>query len=587
MPFSAKLHILVIEDNAGDFLLIEDYLSEAFQNTTIINATTLSKAKQIISETAEISIILLDLALPDASGDKLVKEIVAVADAVPIIVLTGFDDKDFGVKSLYLGISDYLYKGELNATHLRKSILYSVEREIIRSKLNQSEDNYRKLFDLGPSPQWVFDMETLQFMDVNKAAIEHYGYSRDEFLSMTLKDIRPPEDMPLLQQAAEHVHDQNFTDKLIIRHLKKNGELIYVNIRRNPIVFNNRQAQLALILDITKNINTENALKASEQRFRALVQEGADLMTIMDQTGNYLYVSPSTKTIWGLDPEVFIGKNVFDFVHADDIEQIIKSFRTLGEKKRIEIAPFRFKGRGNEYRWIETVLTDLTDDPAVGGIVSNSKDITHRVKIEKEMAESIKRYDTVSKATSDVIYEWDMATNAVFWNRGIKDIFGYDIEHYSDTNFWEEHIHPEDREKVTSNLTKQISQKSLKVQSEYRFKVGDGSYKCVLDRGFIIYDDAGEPIKMIGAMQDITDQTNYIKQIEEQNRKLSEIAWMQSHLVRNPLCNVMSLSQLLDFEENDKKENQEILKKLHVSARELDQIIKSILLKIDGMNDKD
>jgi PAS domain S-box-containing protein len=576
MSPALKLHILVIEDNAGDFLLINDYLQEAFDRPNVIHAITLSQAKQFIDTTAEISVILLDLALPDASGDKLVKQIVELVDATPIIVLTGYDDKEFGIKSLYLGISDYLLKAELTANNLHKSILYSIERKVINFKLNQSEDNYRKLFDLSPSPQWVYDAETFHFLDVNNAAIEHYGYSRKEFLSMTVKDIRPKKDIALFEKVVKQIHEENLSNDKIWTHLKKDGEAIYVNIRSNAITFNHKKARLTVVVDITNNINTEIALKASEQRFKALVQEGADLITIMDNTGKYLYVSPSTKTIWGLDPELFIGKNVFDFVHKDDIDQIIARFRALGEQKRIEVAPFRFKGRDNQYRWIETVLTDLTDDPAVGGVVSNSKDITHRVQIEKEIAESIQRYDTVSKATSDVIYEWDIENDQVLWNQGLKAIFGHTVSPQTDLNFWPKYVHPDDLEKTRNNVRDRISRNKLKVQGEYRFQCADGSYKYVLDRGFIIYNEVGKATKMIGSMQDITDQMHYIKQMEEQNSKLSEIAWMQSHLVRAPLCNVMSLSTLLECETN---ENKEIVTKLVTAAKELDDIIRTILKK--------
>ncbi len=583
MPPSSRLHILVIEDNAGDFLLIEDYLTEAFDDVNILNATTLSQAKHTIASETEISIILLDLALPDARGDTLVKEIIELGDTIPIIVLTGYDDKDFGVKSLSLGIADYLLKDELTTTHLHKSILYSIERKIINNKLNQSEENYRKLFDMSPQPQWVYDIETLRFMDVNTAAIVHYGYSREEFLTMTLKDLRSEEDHDSLRKTVDDLIKDNLINKRTWKHIKKDGEVIYVNIKSNSIIFNHKQARLTQIVDITNTINAEAALKASEQRFRALVQEGADLITIMDKTGKYLYVSPSTNSIWGIAPETYIGKNVFDFVHRDDKEQIIMRFKSLSEQKRIEIAPFRFKGRDNQYRWIETILTDLTDDPAVGGVISNSRDITHRVQIEKEIEESIKRYETVSKATSDAIYEWNMETNTVLWNRGLKGIFGHNVKQKTTIGFWQDHVHPDDINEIKKNVEERIKRKEFRVQGEYRFKCNDGSYKYVLDRGFLIYDDLGDAKKMIGAMEDITDQTKYIKQIEEQNSKLSEISWMQSHLVRAPLCSVMSLSDLLDFETNDKNANQEIVKKLVSAAKELDNIIKTILKKAESI----
>lgn len=583
MPLSSKLHILVIEDNAGDFLLIDDYLKEAFDEPNVSNATTLFQAKAKINTESKISVILLDLALPDANGDQLVKEIVELADDIPIIVLTGYDDKDLGVKSLYLGISDYLLKDELTATHLRKGIVYSIERKLINNKLNQSEENYRKLFNLSPLPQWVYDIETLHFLDVNNAAITQYGYSREEFLAMTLEDLRPAEDLESLRETINELIKDQVLEKKIWRHIKKNGEVIYVNVESNPITFNHKEARLTLIVDITNNIKAEAALKASEQRFKALVQEGADLITIMDSTGNYLYVSPSTKSIWGLDPEVFIGKNVLDFVHEEDKELIILQFRSLSEKKRIEVAPFRFRGKNNEYCWIETILTDLTDDPSVGGIVSNSKDITHKIQIEKEIEESIKRYETVSRATSDAVYEWDMDGNTVKWNHGLKGIFGHNVGLQTELDFWGGLVHPDDIKTVRENLREQIRMHRVKLHGEYRFKCADGSYKHVLDRGIIIYDENGDPKKLIGAMQDITDKTNYIKQIEDQNSKLNEISWMQSHVVRAPLCNVMSLSELIDLENGNREDNQEIVRKLIAAAEELDNVIKTILKKAEGI----
>ncbi|TKC06707.1 PAS domain S-box protein [Pedobacter polaris] len=582
MSESSKLRILVIEDNAGDFLLIEDYLTEIFDEPDVLNATTLSQAKHMITSEAALSVILLDLSLPDALGGTLVTDIVEIAKGVPIIVLTGYNDKHYGVKTLYLGVSDYLLKDELTLTNLHKSIVYSIEREIINQKLNQSEESYRKLFNLSPLPQWVYDIETLQFMDVNNAAIEHYGYSREEFLTMTLRDIRNEEDFEILKETINQIKHDKQIERKTWRHIKKNGEVIYVNIQSNSILFNHKQARLTLIVDITNNLNAEAALKASELRFKALVQEGADLIAVMDKTGNYLYVSPSTKSIWGLSPEVYIGRNVFDFVHKDDVGKIIVQFKSLSEHKRIEVAPFRFKGKGDEYRWIETILTDLTDDPAVGGIISNSRDITHRVEIEKEIEESIKRYDTVSKATSDAIYEWDFASNMVIWNRGLKGIFGHNVNLETTIDFWREHVHPADIDMVMSNLNERIKKKEFRMQDNYRFRCEDGSYKDVFDRGFIIYKQ-DEPIKMIGAMQDITDQTNYINQIEEQNKKLNEISWMQSHVVRAPLCNIMSLSELLDFETKEIEANQEIVKRLVDSAIELDEIIKVIQKKADGL----
>src|SRR5690606_34852793 len=113
-------------------------------------------------------------------------EVMALAKSTPVIVLTGYSDIDFGIKSLSMGISDYLLKEELSATSLYKSIMYSIERKEIYRTLKESEKRYKDLFHLSPEPMWLYDVETLKFLDINNAAIKHYGFSREEFLNMTI-----------------------------------------------------------------------------------------------------------------------------------------------------------------------------------------------------------------------------------------------------------------------------------------------------------------------------------------------------------------------------------------------------------------
>src|SRR5690606_35301680 len=142
-----------------------------------------------------------DLSLPDANGEILISNIISLAHDIPVIVLTGFGNKEFGFKSLSYGVSDYLLKDELTASQLSKSIIYSIERQKFSRRLNESEEKYKKLFQLSPVPMWIYDWESLQFLYVNDAAIHHYGYSKAEFLSKTIREIRPAEDLPKLYDA--------------------------------------------------------------------------------------------------------------------------------------------------------------------------------------------------------------------------------------------------------------------------------------------------------------------------------------------------------------------------------------------------
>lgn len=141
-----------------------------------------------------------------------------------------------------------------------------------------------------------------------------------------------------------------------------------------------------------------------------------------------------------------------------------------------------------------------------------------------EIKESNERYDIVSKATSDIIWDWKIQEDSMSWNKGIETIFGYTEDQVGNSSkWWFDKIHPEDSIKMSIRLYSFIEQKTEKWQDQYRFKCADDSYKYVLDRGFILKDENGKSVRMIGAIQDITKQ-----KLEEQRLKLLETVITQT-----------------------------------------------------------
>ena len=255
------VNILVIEDNPGDYVLIEDFLQEEFNDIDSTQAGTFRQAQDILISDPGFEVILLDLSLPDAGGEKLVTKVVELAGDSPVIVLTGYTDKEFSVRTLSLGVSDYLFKDNLNGLELSKSINYSIERKRINKRLRDSEENYRHLFDLSPLPMWVYEIETLKFLNVNEAAVKNYGYSRQEFLSMTIKDIRPQEDMPMLYASIDASRKNKGFNKGTFRHRKKNGKIFEVDIQSNTIDYDGKPARLVLASDISSQMEYIRAIE--------------------------------------------------------------------------------------------------------------------------------------------------------------------------------------------------------------------------------------------------------------------------------------------------------------------------------------
>lgn len=254
--------ILVIEDNPGDYSLIEDYLKEGIDAPQIEHAKNFKEAKLFLGQTKHsFDIIFLDLTLPDKDGESLISEMVSLCGDCPIIVLTGFPDFEFSIKSLSLGVSDYLLKEDINSTSLYKSLIYNIERKNLNRELTESENRYSNLFHLSPQPMWAYNELTSRFTQVNRAAIELYGYSEDEFLNMSMKDITIIEDTASLQDLLNKTINNNGNlNNNIFRHIKKSNDIIEVEIYSAPIKINDKGCRSVIAIDVTEKLLLQREL---------------------------------------------------------------------------------------------------------------------------------------------------------------------------------------------------------------------------------------------------------------------------------------------------------------------------------------
>lgn len=256
--------ILVIEDNDGDYGLVENFLTEQISEPVIVRARTFKQAAEILASGRLIfDVLLLDLSLPDKSNNDLVREMLRIVAVVPIIILTGYTDIDFSIRSIRQGISDYLLKDELNATLLYKSIVYSIERMKSIWQVANSEKRYSDLFQLSPQPMWVFDPESFMFVHVNKATITLYGFGEKEFLRMSLMDIKIEEDVPGAKEIIRTQKAEDGVVRRIFQHRKKSGQVIDVEIYSSPIMIGDKKLVSVIAVDVTEKIlGHQNMIKA-------------------------------------------------------------------------------------------------------------------------------------------------------------------------------------------------------------------------------------------------------------------------------------------------------------------------------------
>lgn len=253
-----KYNIIVIEDNLGDFFLLEEYVSEKIKNPTIKHLERFSELNDFKEEVDQYDIIFLDLSLPDKSGSELVESVLKIAKNVPVVVLTGYSDFSFALKAIALGASDYLLKDELNNVALYKSIVYNIERFKNIIKIKESEQLYNDLFELSPQPIFVIDAATLQILDVNQACEKLYEFKKEELVNQSIKTIFKDE---------ESIFDNHQTI-ITQTHQKKNKEKIIAEVKYNKIIHNNKEAIIIVSNDITKSIEHLNEIESQNTKLK-------------------------------------------------------------------------------------------------------------------------------------------------------------------------------------------------------------------------------------------------------------------------------------------------------------------------------
>ncbi|HUG52991.1 MAG TPA: PAS domain S-box protein [Vicinamibacteria bacterium] len=245
--------------------------------------------------------------------------------------------------------------------------------------LRESEASFRLLFAAHPVPMWVYDLQDLRFLEVNESAVEHYGYSRDEFLAMRITDIRPAEDVPRLLAAIvppDLAHSGEW------RHRKKDGAVIKVQVVSHVLDFAGRRAALVQAQDVTERRQAEAAVRESEERYRRLVEMSPDGIAIHGG-GKVVFANPSALRMLGASREdEVLGRPVLDFVHTESADIVRRRLDALqrGESvPMIEEKLLRLDGTPVDVEGQAMPFT-FEDKPAVQVVV---RDISQRKRAEK------------------------------------------------------------------------------------------------------------------------------------------------------------------------------------------------------------
>lgn len=456
------------------------------------------------------------------------------------------------------------------------------------AQLMQINKEYLTLFNHSPVPMWLVDLETLQFLLVNDAACSIYQYTPEEYLKMTLREIRPATDIPMLEELlAAMPKDTGWLVPIVVRHQKKNGELMQVKVKTSFVYYGGARVMLVSADDISAEIEMQNKLLAVNEKLKA-ASEVANLgYWSNDLVNSEIQWSDELYKIFEVDPQTFELNldNIKSHFLSDDqasfsdrsFEKFADHFINETERKIITAA--------GKTKWIlerQYLVRDKENNPVrLEGI---ALDITRRKLHEQEVWESNERFKLLTKATVEAIIDWDIKNDTVFWGEGFSTMLGFDLSK-NDKLLWVNNIHPDDKKRVLLSLYRSLKDVGkLTFNEEFRFLKADGQVSFMQHRGVFVRDAQGVATRALGAMIDLTETLNRMQRIERQNLALREIAWTQSHIVRAPLTNLMGLIGLLKDKRATVSEEL-LIQYIGESAQKLDDIIHDIVHKTAAVED--
>lgn len=460
---------------------------------------------------------------------------------------------------------------------------------VVKQKITELE--YRNFFNISPDPHCIIGFDGY-IKKYNKAFQNLLGYKEEKLLSTPIyhfihKDDKQ-ESQAMLQSSITPASSLSHASypKYEARFVTSDGSIKW--LVWNGTVIQESKIIVAVAKDITEERLAQDKLEEAYKQLKT-AQKIAKLGYWFRDLDSELSVwSEETYRIYGYSPHDFIPtqNNIIQTFHPED--RHLMDNDTIGSLENDIVQSFehRILTKGGEVKWVHQEIRLLTDKQGQPFRIEGTiQDITERKLYEKELALSNERFRLAVKASNEIIWELDHQNGIITRGNGGKSMFEFrSNEAYNKNNSWFSKIITEERDNIWDTFQETLADINKSYwNSEYKVKSEKGGIIYLIDRCYILRDEAGKPMRSIGSTLDVTSSREQLNKIKNQNEKLKEIAWLQSHVIRAPLARIMGLINLFEVIDDDEEiTKNQIIEMITTSAHELDEVIKDITRKINA-----
>lgn len=454
----------------------------------------------------------------------------------------------------------------------------------------ESEARFRQLFEQNPAPILVYERDSLRLLEVNEAFVRHYGYSHEEALALLLTDLYPEEEQQPIHDLASSLEGLAYVGEW--HHIRKDGSRITIEARSHDFEFEGRSARIAVIADITERKLAEQAIQASEARYRSLV-EMAPFPAVITRMrdGILVYGNRRAEIQYGITREQGIGQPAERFYQ--DTSQRARFLQHLKQDGKVNDLEVRMLTAAGEPFWalVSASIVEFGNEAAIFTAIN---DITTRKQTEAALQEQEAFFRLIAENMGDMVAVLDLEGRRVYNSPSYRDLFG-DPNAMKGTDSFAE-VHPDDRDKVRAVFMETVrSGRGHRI--DFRFVQPDGHIRHIESQGGVIRDAEGHIERVVVVSRDVTDRRQMEDEIRElnteleqrvrerttelaaANKELETFTYSVSHDLKAPLRGIDGYSKLMLEDYRDKLDPPgiQLLDNVRHGVAQMNQLIEDLL----------